>query len=187
MKSTLIITTKNEIQGVTVLWPIIPFEAFEEVLVIDLHSSDGTREFIKRAGICIVDQEIPGRGEAIRLACRVAGGDALVFFAPDGNEDPNDLVKLRDLILLLLQRIGSRFEINKLASELSISRETIYTYLAFLEQTYFISLLPKFTASIDRQAAGSKKLFLCDAGIANALGKISQGQLFEQKEAPQNK
>ena len=94
--------------------------------------------------------------------------------------DFRNLSKLRDLILLLLQRIGSRFEINKLASELSISRETIYTYLAFLEQTYFISLLPKFTGNIDRQAAGSKKLFFCDAGIASALGKISYGQLFEQ-------
>lgn len=94
--------------------------------------------------------------------------------------DFRDLSKLRDLILLLVPRVGSRFEINKLASELSISRETVYVYLAFLEQTYFISLLPKFTKSIDRKAAGSKKLFFCDSGIANALGKISQGQLFEQ-------
>ena len=42
------------------------------------------------------------------------------------------------------------------------------------------SLLPKFTASIDRQAAGSKKVFLCDTGIVNVLGKASLGQLFEQ-------
>jgi predicted AAA+ superfamily ATPase len=40
--------------------------------------------------------------------------------------------------------------------------------------------IPKFSSNIDRQAAGSKKLFLCDTGIANTLGKVSHGQLFEQ-------
>jgi predicted AAA+ superfamily ATPase len=90
------------------------------------------------------------------------------------------MAKLRDLILLLIPRIGQKLEIAKLAASLSLSRETVYNYLYFLEQTYFITLLPKFTSSIDRQAAGGKKLFLCDAGIANVLGKLSMGQLFEQ-------
>lgn len=94
--------------------------------------------------------------------------------------DFRDLGKLRDIILLLVPRIAGRIEIGKLATELSITRETVYNYLTFLEQTYFISLLPRFSKSIDRQAAGSKKLFFCDAGIANALGKTSLGQLFEQ-------
>lgn len=49
-----------------------------------------------------------------------------------------------------------------------------------LPKTYFISLLPKFSSSIDRQAAGGKKLFICDGGIANILGKLSLGQQFEQ-------
>lgn len=88
--------------------------------------------------------------------------------------------KIRDLILLLIPRVGSRIEIAKLAASLSLSRETVYSYLSFLEHTYFISLLSKFSGSIDRQAAGSKKLFLCDVGIANVLGKISEGQIFEQ-------
>lgn len=94
--------------------------------------------------------------------------------------DMHDLGRLRDLILLLVPRVGSRIEIAKLATSISLSRETVYSYLSFLEQTYFITLLPKFSASIDRQAAGSKKLYLCDSGIANFLGKISEGQLLEQ-------
>jgi len=104
------------------------------------------------------------------------------YFEKDAKNlaDFKDMSKLRDLILLLIPRVGSRIEILKLATTLSVSRETIYNYLAFLEQTYFITLLPKYSASIDRQAAGNKKLFLCDSGIANALGRISQGQLFEQ-------
>lgn len=104
------------------------------------------------------------------------------YFEKDAKtlSDFKDISKLRDLILLLAPRAASRIEVLKLASELSISRETVYNYLAFLEETYFISLLPRHSGSIDRQAAGSKKLFFCDSGIVNNLGKVSQGQLFEQ-------
>jgi predicted AAA+ superfamily ATPase len=104
------------------------------------------------------------------------------YFEKDAKNlaDFKDMAKLRDLILLLVPRIGQRIEIAKLASNLSLSRETVYNYLYFLEQTYFISLLSKFSKSIDRQSSGGKKLFLCDSGIANILGKISLGQLFEQ-------
>lgn len=94
--------------------------------------------------------------------------------------DMKDIGKLRDLILLLVPRVGSKIEIAKIASGLSLSRETIYSYLSFLEQTYFIRLIRRFSASIDRQAAGSSKLYLCDCGMANFLGKTSTGQLFEQ-------
>ncbi len=104
------------------------------------------------------------------------------YFEKDAKNlaDFRDMSKLRDLILLLISRVGSRLEINKLSNELSVSRETVYNYLSFLEQTYFISLLPKYSASIDRQAAGSRKLFFCDSGIANVLGRISQEQILEQ-------
>jgi predicted AAA+ superfamily ATPase len=75
--------------------------------------------------------------------------------------------------------VGAKIEVGKLASELALSRETIYNYLGFLEQTYFISLLSQFSQSSDRQAAGGKKLFFGDTGLANFLGKVSLGQSFE--------
>jgi len=104
------------------------------------------------------------------------------YFEKDAKSlsDFKDMSKLRDLILLLVPRMAARIEIQKLASDLSISRETVYNYLSFLEHTYFISLLPRFSPSIDRQAAGSRKLFFCDLGLASALGKVSEGQIFEQ-------
>ena len=104
------------------------------------------------------------------------------YFEQDAKKlaDFADMSKLRDLILLLVPRLGSQVEIAKLANSLSISRATVYAYLSFLEQTYFITFLPKFTKSIDRQAAGSQKLYFCDSGMANSLGQVSYGQLFEQ-------
>ena len=36
-------------------------------------------------------QNKKGRGEAFRLAFEKSTGDALIFFSPDGNEDPKDI------------------------------------------------------------------------------------------------
>src|SRR3989344_2542490 len=52
--------------------------------------------------------------------------------------DVRDSTKLRDLILLLVPRIGSKIDVSKLSSELEVTRETLYNYLAFLERTYII-------------------------------------------------
>lgn len=97
-KSTLVILTRNEITGMTALIKKIPFDLVDEAFVIDYQSTDGTKEFIKINGIRLVNQTIPGRGEAFRLAVAKARGDNLVFFSPDGNENPRDIPKLLELL-----------------------------------------------------------------------------------------
>ncbi len=76
----------------------IPFRAVDECLVVDGGSTDGTVEFFKERGIRVIPQKIKGRGEAFRIAVREAKGNYLVFFSPDGNEDPNDIPKLLALL-----------------------------------------------------------------------------------------
>jgi len=85
----------------------------------------------------------------------------------------------RDLLLLLMQRVGSKLDISKLASEIGISRETVYSYLAFLEGTYFIFLISPFSKNVDREVSGTKKVYVCDNGIINLFGKVSDGNLLE--------
>lgn len=87
--------------------------------------------------------------------------------------------KLRDLILLLSNRAGSKVEISKLSSELGVSRESIYAYLGFLEKTYFIFLLSPFSGSRDGEIRGAKKVYFCDTGLLNYLGKVSEGAALE--------
>lgn len=93
--------------------------------------------------------------------------------------DFKELGRLRDLILLLTSRIGSKLEISKIASELRISRETVYSYLNFLEKTYFIFLISPFTRNVDGEVRGAKKIYFCDNGLLNYLGKVSEGTVFE--------
>ena len=50
----------------------------------------------------------------------------------------NDVVRDLLLLLLLLQSTGSKIDIQKLSRDLNTSRPSVYEYLAFLENTYFI-------------------------------------------------
>lgn len=81
--------------------------------------------------------------------------------------------------MLLVPRVGSRLDITRLASELSVDRVKIYRFLEFLQGTFFIKLLPRFSRSIDRAVAGGKKAYFTDTGILNAIGKVSEAQVFE--------
>lgn len=97
-KATLVILTRNELVGVKTLYDKIPFDRFNEVFAVDPGSTDGTLEFFKEKGIRVLLQEKKGRGEAFRLAMKESKNDILVFFSPDGNENPKDSVKLVECI-----------------------------------------------------------------------------------------
>lgn len=98
MKISLVILTLNEIDGVRDVVPRIPRDSVDEILAVDGGSTDGTREFFAEQGIRVVEQRSKGRGEAFRIALEEATGDALIFFSPDGNEDPADIPKFRPLL-----------------------------------------------------------------------------------------
>lgn len=98
IKSTLVILTRNEIEGMTAMLSKIPFNKVDEAFVIDYNSTDGTKEFVKKNKVRLINQKKPGRGKAFRLAIQKAKGKHLVFFSPDGNEDPNDIPKLLSLL-----------------------------------------------------------------------------------------
>lgn len=93
--------------------------------------------------------------------------------------DYKDIQELRDLILLLVPRVGSMLDVAKISSELGISRVKTYQYLEFLQGTFIIKLLPKYSKSIDRSVAGGKKVYFSDTGMLKMIGNVNDSQLFE--------
>ena len=93
--------------------------------------------------------------------------------------DHKDVRELRDLMLLLVPRVGSMLDISKIASELGIRRMKIYQYLEFLQGAFMIKLLPKYSKSIDRSIAGGKKVYFSDTGLLNTIGNVNDPQLLE--------
>lgn len=98
VQTSLVILTRNEIEGLKALIRKIPFETVDECFAVDFKSTDGTVEFFKKHQIEIVPQKCPGRGEAFNLGLKRAKGKYLVFFSPDGNENPADIPKLVSLL-----------------------------------------------------------------------------------------
>jgi glycosyltransferase involved in cell wall biosynthesis len=91
---TLVVLTLNEIAGLRQIFPKIPTHCVDEILAVDGGSADGTLEFFVAHGIRTIRQAKRGRGEAFRLAVSEARNDWLVFFSPDGNENPGDIPRL---------------------------------------------------------------------------------------------
>ncbi len=121
--AAIIILTLNEIDGLRQLWDQIPVEKFRETVAIDGGSTDGTREFLAERGIPILDQSIPGRGVAFRVAADGCRSERLIFYSPDGNEDPADIERLDDLLLG-----GARLAIASRFAKGSINEEDVSAF-----------------------------------------------------------
>jgi len=98
MNVSLVFLTLNEIEGLKSTFPMVPEEFLSKAFAIDGGSTDGTCAFFQEHGISVLGQSKRGRGEAMRLAFQNSEADALIFFSPDGNEDPKDLVKFQPLL-----------------------------------------------------------------------------------------
>lgn len=92
--------------------------------------------------------------------------------------DFSDIGKLRDLLILLTQRIGQKMSISSLANALQINRVKVYEYLELLQATYVIRTISQ-KSSIDNQISADNKIFFNDIGLANILADIAIGNKFE--------
>lgn len=96
MKITLCVLTLNEIESIKIIMPQVDTSLFEQVLVIDGGSKDGTIEWSKAQGYDVYVQQKRGLRQAYLEALPYIKGDVLITFSPDGNSLPNVLPQLVD-------------------------------------------------------------------------------------------
>ena len=92
----LVLLTFNEIEGIRKLWECIPKTDFDEFFAVDGGSTDGTLDFFTNNNVKVVGQSKKGRGEAFRIAFKNSKSDVLIFFSPDGNENPEDILNIKN-------------------------------------------------------------------------------------------
>ena len=94
MKKTLVMYTMDEIEGVKGIFEKIPIDLFDQFIVMDNHSNDGTVEFLEEHNVNVIQQKNPGRTNALIEAIEHASGDIIVNLSSDGNENPEDIPKI---------------------------------------------------------------------------------------------
>ena len=93
MKVTAVIPAKNEEEGIEKIIKNVS-RFVDEVLVVDGHSKDKTRQIAKECGAKVVLDGGKGKGDGIRTGIRKAKGDIIVFIDADGSHNPKDIPKL---------------------------------------------------------------------------------------------
>ncbi|MFA5142564.1 MAG: glycosyltransferase family 2 protein [Candidatus Omnitrophota bacterium] len=88
MKTTLILPTLNELGGMKEIMPKIKKEWFDQIIVVDGGSTDGTIEYARDNGYSIYIQKGKGLRQGLREMWGMVEGDIVVTFSPDGNSIP---------------------------------------------------------------------------------------------------
>lgn len=94
MKVSLIVLTFNEIEGMKAMMPRVKKDWYDELVIADGGSTDGTIEYAKEHDYFIFVQKETGAGAAFLEAIGKVTGDVAILFAPDGNFIPEKIPEL---------------------------------------------------------------------------------------------
>lgn len=94
---SLIIPARNEEKNICeVIERSLPF--CDELVVVDGHSTDRTRELAENYGLRVVLDNKKGKGDAIRVGAEAATHNIVVFMDADCSHDPADIPHLTEPI-----------------------------------------------------------------------------------------
>ncbi|MCA1675471.1 MAG: ATP-binding protein [Actinobacteria bacterium] len=86
---------------------------------------------------------------------------------------------MRRLIALLAAQTAGLLNMNRLASELSISAPTVRSYVEILETIFLVRLVPAWSANSTTRAVATPKVIFVDSGLAGylATGAVADAPL----------
>lgn len=88
MKTTLLVLTLNEIDGMKAVMPKIHKEWCDQIIILDGGSTDGTIQWARDQGYFVYVQKQPGFRHAYVEVLPYVEGDVIITFSPDGNSIP---------------------------------------------------------------------------------------------------
>jgi glycosyltransferase involved in cell wall biosynthesis len=94
MKVTLLVPTWNEIDGMRKIMPLVKPEWYDQILILDGGSVDGTIEYAKEHGYEVYVQKKKGFRNGYTEIWPMVKGDIVVTFSPDGNSLPEAIPQM---------------------------------------------------------------------------------------------
>lgn len=88
MKVSLIVPTLNEIDGMKAIMPKVDKSWYDQLIILDGGSTDGTIEYAKKQGYFVYVQKQKGFRHAYVEVLDYVEGDVFLTFSPDGNSIP---------------------------------------------------------------------------------------------------
>ena len=88
MKTTLLVMTLNEINGMKAIMPQVDRSWVDQIIVVDGGSNDGTIEWAQENGYEVYVQKQRGFRHAYTEVWPLVRGDVVITFSPDGNSVP---------------------------------------------------------------------------------------------------
>ncbi|NBC67298.1 MAG: AAA family ATPase [Bacteroidetes bacterium] len=87
-----------------------------------------------------------------------------------------DVKTLKRLALYLVSNVGNLVTGNKLKSLFGIgATSTVMEYFSYLEQTWLMHFIPKFSYSVRKQSVNPRKVYAIDNGLINVNSKSFSG------------
>ena len=75
---------------------------------------------------------------------------------------------IKELALFLISNVGVEFSYNSLAKAFNLgSTNTAISFTSYLEDSYLLFIVPKFSYSLKKQSVNPKKIYAIDNGLAN--------------------
>lgn len=173
---SIIIGCRNEGAGIERILSSIK-KYSNDILVVDGHSHDGTKEAAKKFGARFFLDNKKGRGDALKIGIAKAKGDILVFFDADGSHEADDIPKIvaellkqnADLVVGS-RRTGGSFDVN--TNFTGVIRSAGCDFLVALVnqkfKTRLTDILYSFRA-MKKSTAGSIKYRSDDFGIEQEM------------------
>ncbi|MBI5519678.1 MAG: glycosyltransferase family 2 protein [Desulfovibrio sp.] len=100
MKTTLLVMTLNEVEGMKAIMPRIKPGWVDQIIVVDGGSKDGTIEWARDNGYPVYVQKKRGFRHAYEEVMPLVEGDVIITFSPDGNSVaellPDLVAKMRE-------------------------------------------------------------------------------------------
>lgn len=98
---SVIFPTLNEARNLPLVFPYLPFDIVDEVILVDGRSTDNTVEVARQLlpSIRVIIEPILGKGAALRAGYKAARGDIIIVIDADGSTDPREIPRFINALL----------------------------------------------------------------------------------------